>query len=614
VGTYFENPTIIEDEEEKPNPQYGELWTTDTRAHGNIAVSLTGGTIAQNVFGGGMGTTDDTYNTANKLGISRNVTVELNKDVPNTDVKGCVVGGSIFGCNNLNTSPRGEVTVHIYKTQNAEKDNILTKYEKGTNHYDLLAVYGGGNMAAYEPTDLTNGTTRVIIDGCDRTSIRQVYGGGNAASTPATDVEVNGTYEIFELFGGGNGADRLPDGSPNPGANVGYKDYHEVENDPRFATKEARVDGEAFEEYRYGTGVATVNVKGGTIHRVFGGSNTKGNVRKTALTLLEESTDCPFCVDEAYGGGKSAPMDAEAQLHMACIPGLKEAYGGAEAADIQGDVTLTITNGTFNRVFGGNNISGTIRGSITVNVEETGCKPIFIGELYGGGNQAGYSVYGYKEVTEGTNKVWKPRQPEDGLESGLSGVFNAPVVNVKSFTSIGEVYGGGYGASAEMVGSPTVNINVTADGTTEAQTFYKVTVDHDEDESTAVVPVYVSDYAGGTITVDEGLPTEHTVTLPSHVKGKVGAINNVFGGGNAAKVTGDTNVNIGTLDKVVFETPTKISITTTNDQQEEVTIERETTVEERTKTVMGADIRGNVYGGGNEAEVTGRTNVVIGKE
>ena len=31
------------------------------------------------------------------------------------------------------------------------------------------------------------------------------------------------------------------------------------------------------------------------------------------------------------------------------------------------------------------------------------------------------------------------------------------------------------------------------------------------------------------------------------------------------------------------------------------------------KDVIGVDIRGNVYGGGNNAEVTGNTNVVIGK-
>lgn len=32
------------------------------------------------------------------------------------------------------------------------------------------------------------------------------------------------------------------------------------------------------------------------------------------------------------------------------------------------------------------------------------------------------------------------------------------------------------------------------------------------------------------------------------------------------------------------------------------------------KSVIGADIRGNVYGGGNNAEVTGNTNVTIGKK
>ena len=32
------------------------------------------------------------------------------------------------------------------------------------------------------------------------------------------------------------------------------------------------------------------------------------------------------------------------------------------------------------------------------------------------------------------------------------------------------------------------------------------------------------------------------------------------------------------------------------------------------KDVVGADIRGNVFGGGNEAEVTGNTNVNIGKK
>ena len=593
----------------------------------NATVNINGGTVGTkvvdpndakkyyyfgSVFGGGKGSVDNiTYPSttpeADKIPISEagttggNVEVNLNKTVASNDAaKGAIVS-QVFGCNDMNGSPKGTVTVHVYATQNADKTNISTKPDKGTDTYDVMAVYGGGNLAAYEPTDLSTGKAKVIIDGCGLTSVRQVYGGGNAASTPATDVEINGTYEIMELFGGGNGADKLPSGADNPGANVGYKDYHLVENDPTYATKEARTEGAAFAPYRYGTGEATVNIKGGTIHRVFGGSNTKGNVRKTALTMLEELQNngepvCRFQVDEAYGGGKSAPMDAEAKLLMACIPGLNEVYGGAQEADIHDDVTLTITNGTFNRVFGGNNISGTISGAIKVNIEEVGCRPIIIGELYGGGNLAAYSVYGYYD--DGTPKTTGTSRSKD------------PEVNVKSFTSIGSIFGGGFGEGALMVGSPTVSINEVADAESEAQN-----KSYTED----AVTKYYSDYPGDTMTI-----ADHEVILPSHVKGKMGSVYNVFGGGNAAKVMGNTTVNIGTLtgDDVYLAISVKAGDTLPANcykMSGSEYVAASGAAEEGTSyfkkyTVLGVDIRNNIYGGGNNAEVTGDAKVNIGKK
>ena len=579
VGTYF---AMADDS------RYGKMQEGDD--HGNLSVNLTGGTIYQNVYGGCMGTTEDI-----NYGISKNVSVELNNGVGN-DAQGCIVLGPIFGCNNVNSSPEGTSTVHIYKTQRngASRINNYGEVKKakvqGTkdsdgeydlSSFDVPAVYGGGNLAAYTPKD-DNGTTNVIIDGCGLTSIGQVYGGGNAASTPATLVTINGTYEIGELFGGGNGKDAIGKDAqgndiPNPGANVGFKDYYAVENDERWNTKEKReTDQDFIDAYVYGTGLANVTVKGGTIHRVFGGSNTKGNVRETALTMLEEVQEsgapvCEFKVDEAYGGGKSAPMDAEAKLLMACIPGLNEVYGGAEAADIHDDVTLTITNGTFNRVFGGNNISGTISGKITVNVEETGCRPVIIGELYGGGNLAAYSIYGYND--------------DDTPKESGDNPFDDPVVNVRSFTSIGAVYGGGYGTGAKMIASPTVNINESK-GTPDN---YPTSGDYYNENG----------FAGRTITLDAGKPTEHTVTLPAHTKGKIGAIGDVFGGGNAAEVKGNTTVNVGTLSENTFVSVADDDSTPNTDESK--------------STVVGVDIRGNVYGGGNNAEVTGDTHVTIGK-
>ena len=587
----------------------GEIGIVDQ----NATLNIDGGTVGTkvvdpndatkyyyfgSVFGGGKGS------TANVEGISEagttqgNVEVHLNKTVASDDAaKGAIVH-QVFGCNDMNGSPKGNVTVHVYATQNADKDNISTKYDKGgTETYDVEAVYGGGNLAAYEPEGGKNTTksTNVIIDGCGLTSIKQVYGGGNAASTPATNVTVNGTYEIMELFGGGNGFDNLPDGRPNPGANVGYKNYTiytkdgeekwVASDDPAYDTKEERIAGTS--AIVYGTGQASINVYGGTVHRVFGGSNTKGNVRQTAVTLLEESGGCEFCVDEAYGGGKSAPMDAEAKLLMACIPGLQAAYGGAEAAAIKGNVTLNITNGTFDRVFGGNNLSGTIDGSITVNIQEVGCRPIIIGELYGGGNQAAYSVYGY----DANGKA---------RESGTQ-LYDDPQVNVKSFTSIGKVFGGGFGDGATMVGNPTVNVN----------------------------EVYGRYYNDDRSIVGENAETPNHYPIPSHEKGKMGAIHTVFGGGNAAKVMGNTTVNIATQAEVYIVKEvtagealpegcyTRSGAGTTADPfvytAAEGTASADVTYYEK-KDVLGVDIRGNIYGGGNNAEVTGNTNVNIGKK
>lgn len=564
-------------------------------------VNLTGGTIGHNVYGGGLGRmADETKGvTAVEAKVYGKVVVALNgtKTVETVGEKevtsyndNCVVKGSIFGCNNQNGSPQDAVTVHIYKTTGWEghagtASDKKTSTTAADHSYHLAAVYGGGNLAAFIPDKasvLDTLKTHVIIDGCDMTSIRQVYGGGNAASVPATDVLVNGTYEIEEVFGGGNGKDDVSyDGGTtyikNPGANVGYKNYstYDAVNNEWNDKEDADTKSERLSSgYIIGTGAANVNINGGTIHRVFGGSNTKGNVRITAVTMLEEAGGCPFCVDEAYGGGKSAPMDAEAKLLMACIPGLKEAYGGAQNAEIDGDVTLNITNGTFERIFGGNDEKGYIKGTITVNIEETGCKPIIIGELYGGGNQAPYTA------------------PE-----GKHG----PTLNVRSFTSIGDIYGGGLGSTATVTGDTYVNINVS-----EGRW-------HEGDYEYATDP---------SVKVNDKITelNEKGYHAPEFTSG-MGSIHTVFGGGNAAPVTGNTNVNVGTSEyEEMVSVATGADVTDyyirSGTSPYTYTEATGTAVEGTTyyQKVKGANIVGNVYGGGNNAEVTGDTHVVIGEK
>lgn len=661
----------LRDSEGKPVPPVNGVYTPDpTPVHPKTTVNLLGGKLRY-AYGGGLGQLERAANAEQNITaladipakVFGNVKVNLNgleaedydknihqdyaqayKETAESPVSyyelkntrnssgvitsyatGAIVN-QIFGCNNLNGSPQKHVKVHVFATQNADASHntIGLKYPVPTDEnsvtssvYDVEAVYGGGNLAPYKPEGgtATTESTEVIIEGCDLTSIKQVYGGGNAASAPATNVTVNSAYEIEEVFGGGNGLDSyLLYGKTyqNPGANVGYKNYttfewngnknlYEVVVNDDADTKDERLSS----AYVYGTGEASVNIYGGRIHRIFGGSNTLGNVRKTAVTVLDSQDPCLLDIDEAYGGGKSASMDAEAILIMACIPGLKAVYGGAQDADIQDDVVLTITNGTFNRVFGGNNVSGQIHGTITVNIEETGCKPVVIGQLYGGGNQAPYTA------------PWKDENDHS------KGRKDGPTVNVKSFTSIGEVFGGGYGETAVVTGDTYVNVNVckgkfaSSEYTENTKTFsfseYKRNKDGVGEES------FMHNSETGERIVDNKIVS---VLLPGHKANEIGAIKNVFGGGNAAKVVGNTNVNIGT--EAGEEVYTEVAVTTgasvegyythsenSYDEAHGTAVAGTTYYQ---KTVKGADIRGNVYGGGNNAEVTGDTNVTIGKK
>ena len=643
-------------------------------------VSLTGGTISGDAYGGGLGQKE--FGTKGQAGyepeieamVYGDVLVELNGKTTTEnstttttsvadDAKGCIVN-RVFGCNNLNGTPKGKVQVYVYATQKSEGSSVSDK-TKGS--YDVQAVYGGGNLAKYEPVDATliyNETnkatvdaarTEVYIDGCSVTSIKQVYGGGNAAPAPATYVEVRRAYEIDEVFGGGNGYDNysLKEGNAtvwyqNPGANVGYYTYAAypkagqgsgTQAEPYIAVETEKFSGGAEHKenrlsitdpdaiaLRYGSGIATLVVKGGTIHTSYGGSNSKGNVRtQLSSTYSAMFDDCEMKVGTSYGGGKNAYSDADAEVSADCAKGVEEMFGGSRDADFDGNISLTITNGSsLKRVFGGNNTSGAVNGSITVTIEEGGCEPIRIEELYLGGFLAPYSVYGYEKNEDGSyktesvkyldeNNVEQTKLQRIPLENGTR-LYNDPRINVISATYIGNIFGGGY--QAKLVGNPHINVNM---------------------ENGKISEDYRSSYLG-TPAIDE------SGNLP------IGSIGNIYGGGNLADIVGDTYVEIGTGTwvtswdndgKAVYETiaPARNAATITGNvfgggkgkadtfkcEKAMIGVENQDfgstnviigngtvgSLDENGKLVEGT---GNVYGGGQIGRVELNTNVTIGLE
>lgn len=484
-------------------------------------VNLHGGSVGKHVFGGGLGQkpnlTDPDANDVPAY-VCGDVSVKLNET---TATDNCVVKGFVHGCNNYNGTPLGAVNVHVYKTQGWDgHDRTAAKADdsvaKGSGIYELEGVYGGGNEANYDPTSATAKAT-VTIDGCELTSIRDVYGGGNAACVPAAQVTVNSCYEIDHVFGGGNGLQKRDDGSDNPGANVGYYTY---EFDTATGTPRPGQTKRA-----YGTGIAQTDILGGTVHNVYGGSNTKGNVRTSATVKLDEEGSCPLVTDEVYGGGNAAYMEGGAGIVLGCILAMNELYGGAKNADIEGDVAFTITSGRFTNVFGGNNSGGRIKGTITVNIEETGCQPIEIDSLYGGGNQAAYTA-----------------------PTGEHG----PTINVRSATRIGTIFGGGKGDKAKVTGDTYINISMVKGQLNTNDS------DASNDGALRQLGTIGNIYGGGNAAdVDGdtyvnigtlGSVTMESITIPANKTKTVDGVNivgNVYGGGNAADVSGTTHVTVG---------------------------------------------------------------------
>ncbi len=417
---------------------------------GKTQVQLTGGSVHL-AYGGGLGRKAAEGVSPIEADVIGDATLTLD---------GCQAD-SIYGCNNLNGQPTGHVFVDIKKTA-----------DKGAaDGYHVDAVFGGGNQAAYKPAE--NDSIDVLIEGCDN-KIRNLYGGGNAADVIATNLVIQGG-EILYSFGGGNGR-----GVGNPGANIGFM-------------QDDKVIG----------GTARTTIHGGTIHNAYGGSDSLGYIYNKAILTIDQIPEaeggCPMYLGRVYTAGNLADLEAPGEVNVFCIDEIDELYGGAQAADVKGNISLNVTSGKIKKVFGGNKDSGRILGSITVNIDETGCNPIEIGSLYGCGDQAAYSIFGYD--ADGNPNLTKVDEE-----------YASPVINIISCTSIDTIFGGGLGESATVVGSPTININMIPG-------HFANRIDADGDGN------------------EDGNFDQ------------LGSIGTVFGGGNEAAVVGDTHVNIGTEAK-----------------------------------------------------------------
>ena len=466
-------------------------------SNNTTTVNFLNGTLYGNVYGGGLGSATlnsygyiDTNEPIIEAFVNGTVHVNIGDDAATDNSKYLTINGKVFGGNNLAGTPKGNVYVDVYRTGH-NSDNtypgsslpnpVPNSYFDLDTRYALAEVYGGGNLADYEPT-VTDASANVYIHNCDNT-IKYVYGSGNAADVPTANVTIDGGL-VGYVFGGGNGFDAVHP-EANPGANV--------------------------------TGNNTLALNGGVIGFVFGGSNAKGGIDgTTTLGFANPATCTPRSINELYGGGNQAPDENGITLNVPCgTSGVKTIYGGAKNANVTGNVTLNVKGGqNLDAVYGGNNQGGVISGDVTLNLYGGQITNAF------GGNNAGGNITGTITVN-----VLDYEDPVCGLDvTNIYGASNetayeptdsdleSPVINVihikKTDTKPGirgSVYGGGNNGT--VTANPIVNIGY---------------ID-------AMSPLIPGDY-----------PT--TSGLTNYPCAYVNE--NVFGGGNLAGVTGKATVNM----------------------------------------------------------------------
>ena len=495
---------------------FGDLYggsafgSVNTTSSNTTTININNGTINGNVYGGGLGDTDD----ASKGWVYGEVHVNVGGENPDGTYygKASFNNTSIFGGNNANASPQTDTYVDIYQTAHTTEDTYT--YTGNDRTYAIYRVFGGGNVADFAPENADPHSTKkahVSVHGCENT-IEEVFGGSNAANAISTHTIVDGGRFNY-IFGGGNGIIAA--------ANVGL------------------FEGE---HHTYS------QIKGGHVGFCFGGSNRLGNCVGVVQDTETPSNCDALIIDNLFNGGNNADQIGEQVLNLDCSDAKTylSAYGGCRLGTVYGNITVNVTGGTIGKLFGGcqgasdyaadvkryptmeeinqnpgnytqevidfmrNNpslagtggnitinihggavgevfggcdIKGNVEGKITVNVErtDTGCG-FFLGNVYGASNATDYSPLDATLASPEVNII----KGEVGGEYDFNA--NGTIQDEEKYA--GNVFGGG------NMGDVTANPKVKL-----------------------------------------GDP-EHPTTSPVTILG------NVYGGGKIGKINGSTNVII----------------------------------------------------------------------
>lgn len=544
-------------------------------------VGATGINNARNVFGGGLGATTST---------TGNVDVIIGTDTASAvaycpTIYGDIYGGSALGT--VNTDNSDTTTV-----------NIL-------NGTIIGNIYGGGlgrkgsTEPAVTPVEAKNFGKVYVNIGKSATyncflDLREanVFGCNNANGSPQDSVTVNiyqtahsytsypvgvsadnysanydgdnPQFSIRQVFGGGNQADYAPEAGSNSSTRLTTVNVFTCDNTigrsfgggnaaaahkvasyiygGRFHQVFGGGNGTAEISANIGEGGASLNVYNGNILQLFGGNNRNGEITGPMFVNVTNDGTCNENIVEFFGGsnqavmGSNNPVDLITNINCGAKPvNIHTVYGGSNMAAITGNVTLNIKGGEYTNVFGGSKGEGgthaNINGNVTLNLLGGSIQQAFGGSNINGNITGKITVNVLDTVAScglqldtvygsGNLTAYTPTDP----------AIASPEVNILKGTVNKVVFGGGKGSTAVVTANPRVTIG-------------------DNTHPAYITKVYGEVFGGG-----NAAPVRGNTTVVCQANHATDTIYRLFGGGNEAGVSGSDTVtmNSGKITQGIY--------------------------------------------------------------
>ena len=692
-----------------------------SETYGNRIINMTGGTVNYSVFGGSNGYTGDddgnykgTLSGSTFIYIGGNAMVGDDTLIANDSELFGASSGNVFGIGNGNAQSTqvgsadnsniiidGNATIKqsVYGGGNYGATGLVPYQDRNgskssTTNIKILdgtisgSVYGGGNNngsggeATYTESNgwwggttyTTTVTSAINIQVLGGNIQNSVYGGSRVRGTVYGDTTLNiigGTIDA-DVYGGGEGGYSR---SSAPGTYVRDNVYVTVGNADGGPT----INGSVYGGSAYGTvngtvengsannnvtqvtinngiitnsvfgggrgsaqytpkvyGNVTVTVNNGNIGNIFGGNDAAGSPSNNDIVYLNGGI-----IGNAYGGGNQTGQTTT-NIYLQGATVTEKLFGGSNQSGTVNTSNVYMTSGTAGYVYGGNNSGGTTQ---TTNVEITG--GTVNADVYGGGSKADSTsthlylgnatlnnVYGGgEEASANTTESIIEGATITNFYGGSNrnGEVDTSTITMNSGT-VGTLYGGNNVAGTTNTSNITINngsIGTIYGGGNQAEsTFSNIEINNgtitniygggnEAGLNTSTIDVLLGDidniYGGSN---QSGNITNTNITVQNNT---ATTIENIYGGNNQGGMTNSTNLDIqgGIIGNIygggnaaeVAEIIVNVENATVNNifgggNMDKVSGDTQV-------TITNATINTNIYGGGNEGGVDGSTDVLL---